>query len=117
MEYGVRLSMDNKKIVITGASRGIGLEMARILIGKGHTVFGAVRNPDGASDLRDAGPAGILQLDISDQNSIDSFSKELSGVTDSLDILVNNAGITSNDLGADRRQCNPWQIDPKIVLA
>ena len=49
--------MDNKKIVITGASRGIGLEMARILIGKGHTVFGAVRNPDGASDLRDAGPA------------------------------------------------------------
>ena len=38
--------MDNKKIVITGASRGIGLEMARILIGKGHTVFGAVRNPD-----------------------------------------------------------------------
>ena len=34
--------MDNKKIVVTGASRGIGLEMARILIGKGHTVFGAV---------------------------------------------------------------------------
>ena len=30
---------------------------------------------------------------------------------------MNNAGITSNDLGADRRQCNPWQIDPKIVLA
>ena len=49
MEYEVRLSMDNKKIVITGASRGIGLEMARILIEKGHTVFGAVRNPDGAS--------------------------------------------------------------------
>ena len=41
LEYGVRLSMDNKKIVITGASRGIGLEMARILISKGHTVFGA----------------------------------------------------------------------------
>ena len=31
----VRLSMDNKKFVITGASRGIGLEMARILIEKG----------------------------------------------------------------------------------
>ena len=61
--------MDNKKIVITGASRGIGLEMARNLIGKGHTVFGAVRNPDGASELRDAGPTGILQLDISDQDS------------------------------------------------
>ena len=29
---------------------------------------------------------------------------------------VNNAGITSNDLGADRRQCNPWQVDNEIVL-
>tara|TARA_Y100000817_G_scaffold62539_1_gene46981 strand:+ start:376 stop:1083 length:708 start_codon:yes stop_codon:yes gene_type:complete len=109
--------MDNKKILITGASRGIGLEMARILIGKGHTVFGAVRNPDGASDLHAAEPAGVLKLDISDQDSINSFSEELSTITDSLDILVNNAGITSNDLGADRRQCNPWQIDPQIVLA
>tara|TARA_B100000686_G_scaffold144933_1_gene152364 strand:- start:1153 stop:1866 length:714 start_codon:yes stop_codon:yes gene_type:complete len=110
------MGMEEKRIVITGASRGIGLEMARILIGKGHTVYGAVRNPDGASDLRAAEPAGILQLDISDQNSIDSFGKELSETTDALDILVNNAGITSNDLGADRRQCNPWQVDTEIVL-
>ena len=110
------MGMDNKRIVITGASRGIGLEMARILINKGHTVYGAVRNPEGATDLQEAGPAGILQLDISDQASIDAFGEELSETTEALDILVNNAGITSNDLGADRRQCNPWQIDPSIVL-
>ena len=65
MGYG--LNMDNKKIVITGASRGIGLEMAKILIGKGHTVYGAVRNPDGASELRDAGPAEILKLDVNEK--------------------------------------------------
>ncbi|MBU98034.1 MAG: SDR family oxidoreductase [Acidimicrobiaceae bacterium] len=108
--------MDKKRIVITGASRGIGLEMARILIGQGHSVYGAVRNPDGATDLQAAGPAGILKLDIGDIESINNFCNELAETIDSLDILVNNAGITSNDLGADRRQCNPWQIDPQVVL-
>lgn len=108
--------MTSKRIVITGASRGIGLEMAKILIGKGHSVYGAVRNPDGANDLREAGPTGILQLDIGDQSSIDAFGQELASITDGIDILVNNAGITSNDLGANRRQCNPWEIDPAIVL-
>ena len=63
--------MDNKKIVITGASRVSVLKWPKPN-GKGHTVFGAVRNP-GASELRDAGLM-ILQLDISDQDSIDSFS-------------------------------------------
>lgn len=108
--------MNKKRIVITGASRGIGLEMARILIGQGHSVYGAVRNPDGATDLQAAGPAGILKLDIGDLGSINNFCNELAETIDSLDILVNNAGITSNDLGADRRQCNPWQIDPQVVL-
>lgn len=111
-----RYSMTSKRIVITGASRGIGLEMAKILIGKGHSVYGAVRNPDGANDLREAGPTGILQLDIGDQSSIDAFGQELASITDGIDILVNNAGITSNDLGVNRRQCNPWEIDPAIVL-
>jgi len=108
--------MTKKRIVITGSSRGIGLEMAKILIGQGHIVYGAVRNPEGASDLQAAGPAGILKLDIGDEESINNFCEELAGTTDSLDILVNNAGITSNDLGADRRQCNPWQIDTETVL-
>ena len=110
------MGMDKKRIVITGASRGIGLEMARILISQGHMVYGAVRNPEGAADLQEAGPEGILQLDISDQDSITAFGENLANTTDALDILVNNAGITSNDLGADRRQCNPWQVDNEIVL-
>ncbi len=108
--------MSQRRIVITGANRGIGLEMARTLIDRGHAVFGAVRNPDAADALREAGPAGILRVDLSDRDSIPTFAKELASQTDAIDVLVNNAGITSNDLGADRRKCNPWQIDPDIVL-
>lgn len=108
--------MSQRRIVITGANRGIGLEMARTLIDRGHAVFGAVRNPDAADALREAGPAGILRVDLSDRDSIPTFANELASQTDAIDVLVNNAGITSNDLGADRRKCNPWQIDPDIVL-
>ncbi len=108
--------MTARRIVITGASRGIGLEMARILIGAGHTVYGAVRNPDGADALREAGPAGILQLDIGDRDSIAAFGEALAAETDAIDVLCNNAGITSNDLGANRRECGPWEVDPDIVL-
>ena len=108
--------MSNRRIVITGATRGIGLEMTRQLIAQGHTVYGTARNPDSADALREAGPAGILQLDISDRDSITAFGAALAAETDAIDALVNNAGITSNDLGVNRRECNPWQVDPDIVL-
>ena len=108
--------MSSRRIVITGATRGIGLEMTRQLIAAGHTVYGTARNPESADALREAGPAGILQLDIGDRDSIAAFSDALAAETDAVDILVNNAGITSNDLGANRRECNPWQVDPDIVL-
>ncbi len=108
--------MSSRRIVITGATRGIGLEMTRQLIAAGHTVYGTARNVDGADALREAGPAGILQLDIGDPDSIAAFPAALAAETDAIDILVNNAGITSNDLGADRRKCGPWEVDPDIVL-
>ncbi len=106
----------SRRIVITGANRGIGLEMARVLVGQGHTVYGAVRDPDQAHELRELGPAGIVPLDLGDHESIDACAKAIAGETDALDILVNNAGITSTELGADRRASNPWQVDPDIVL-
>ena len=108
--------MSNRRIVITGATRGIGLEMTRQLIAQGHTVYGTARNPDSADALREAGPAGILQLDLADRDSITAFGAALAAETDAIDALVNNAGITSNDLGVNRRECNPWQVDPDIVL-
>lgn len=108
--------MSERRIVITGASRGIGLEMAKVLIGQGHAVYGAVRNPDGADALREAGPAGILKVDIGDLDSVEAFGDALAKETDAIDVLVNNAGLTSNELGANRRECNPWQVDPDIVL-
>lgn len=89
-----------KNIIITGASAGIGLTVAKILAMKGGQVIMACRNLDKAKPLADAintdaaatgGKATVLRLDTTDLASIDSFVKELS--VDRLDSVVLNAGI------------------------
>jgi len=106
----------SRRIVVTGAGRGIGLGIAKKLIADGHEVWGTARNPDAATELKDAGAAGVLALDVGDTASIESFGQELAAVADSIDTLVNNAGMTSADLGVDRRAQGPLQTTKDVVL-
>ena len=54
-----------KTYLITGASRGIGLEFARVLAERGERVIGAVRDPAGANALRDLGTCvRVVELDV-----------------------------------------------------
>jgi len=108
--------MSARRIVITGANRGIGYATAKVLIEQGHTVWGACRNPEGAEALAALQPAGILTVDIADDDSIASFAAVLSKETEAIDTLVNNAGLTANELGADRRKQGPFDADKDVVL-
>jgi NAD(P)-dependent dehydrogenase (short-subunit alcohol dehydrogenase family) len=85
-------------IIVTGASTGIGLATALHLAGKGHQVFAAVRSPDTAHELkegiaRENVPAEILQLDITDGDSVKSAISTVMASAGRIDALVNNAGI------------------------
>ena len=80
---------DKTTVLITGANRGIGLEYAKQFIAKGYEVIGTARKPAKAEALKKLG-ATILQLDVTDQKSIDALDKALDGK--SIDILINNAG-------------------------
>ena len=81
---------DSKKsILITGANRGLGLELAKQYLSKGYTVYGTARKPDEATELKETG-ATVLQLDVTSEESITALAKELEGKP--LDILFNNAG-------------------------
>ena len=77
-------------VLITGANRGIGLELARQYTTAGWQVIGTARKPEQAAELR-ALNARVIQLDVTDQQSIDRMAEELGDRP--VDLLINNAGI------------------------
>jgi NAD(P)-dependent dehydrogenase (short-subunit alcohol dehydrogenase family) len=79
--------------LITGANRGIGLELAKAIIARGDTVIGTVRHGSDASELAACG-AKVIELDVADQASVDALGSALSNHAP-VDVLINNAGVSS----------------------
>jgi NAD(P)-dependent dehydrogenase (short-subunit alcohol dehydrogenase family) len=87
-------------ILITGANRGIGLALVKVLAERGDTVIAACRRPENAAELSDlANKPGhhveILRMDVADPQSIAAAQAHFGERP--LDVLVNNAGIISPD--------------------
>lgn len=79
-------------VLITGASRGIGLELARQYVAEGWRVMAACRDPGGATALSALLPASALHpLDVRDGASVAALASALRGVA--IDVLINNAGV------------------------
>lgn len=76
--------------VITGANRGIGLELSRQLTGRGDHVIATARPGAEVADLLDIG-ARIETLDVADDESVRAFGGRMTG--DPVDVLINNAGM------------------------
>jgi NAD(P)-dependent dehydrogenase (short-subunit alcohol dehydrogenase family) len=98
--------------LVTGANRGLGLEVARQLAARGYDVFAGARDPTSVP-----GDLSAVRLDVTDQGTIDALR------LDELDVLVNNAAIhydtwerTLNaDLGVVREALEtntlgPWRL-------
>ncbi|MGI9328163.1 MAG: SDR family oxidoreductase [Pseudomonadales bacterium] len=79
------------RVLITGANRGVGLELANQYQAAGHTVIACVRNTDSASALRDLG-VSVEQMDVGDPDSIAAAAKRIG--SEPIDIVINNAGVT-----------------------
>jgi len=83
----------NKKVLITGASKGIGKAIAENLIENDkYDVFGTSRNPDRVKNSNDR--LSLIQLDVTNTESIKSCFDQVGNI----DILINNAG--QSQLGA-----------------
>jgi NAD(P)-dependent dehydrogenase (short-subunit alcohol dehydrogenase family) len=87
-----------RRIVVTGANRGLGLEFTRQLIARGDRVIAACRAPQRATALIELAAAhpdrlDVRRLDASDPASIARFAEDAAGRVDGLDTLINNAGM------------------------
>lgn len=96
--------LENKRVLITGASSGIGAGMARVLAGYGcRLVLHYNRNETGIvktlAEVKELGAkAEVVHCDFRNLESLGEFFKQTWQVFDGLDALVNNAGIVTKSL-------------------
>lgn len=88
------MAITKKRVLVTGASRGIGKAITSTLIQEGFTVIGTSRYPDQIQDKDRISGVFYITLDLNDEVSI---SKAISSIGE-IDILINNAG--SSQVGA-----------------
>jgi 3-oxoacyl-[acyl-carrier protein] reductase len=102
--------LTGKSALVTGASGGIGGEIARALHARGATVGLSGTRTEPLEKLKgELGErAHVLPCDLGDPAAIEALLKSAEGVLGGIDILVNNAGLTRDNL-ALRMKDEDWQ--------
>lgn len=111
-----------KTVLITGANKGIGFESARQLSQKGFHVFLGSRNlSNGLKALEELKSEGLtnieaIQIDVTNEDSINAARMEIEKKVGSLDVLINNAGISGIDLDSEGHMVPQTAIDTDIAV-
>jgi NAD(P)-dependent dehydrogenase (short-subunit alcohol dehydrogenase family) len=92
--------LTGRSVVVTGANTGLGKETAKALAAKNAIVVMAVRSlekgENAAEEIRKIYPTSqldVMELDLSDLNSVSMFARDFSNKYNRLDLLINNAGV------------------------
>jgi NAD(P)-dependent dehydrogenase (short-subunit alcohol dehydrogenase family) len=87
-----------RTIVLTGATRGLGLALARELIDRGHTVLGCGRGAAAVADLAQAHPAphDFAVVDVADHEAVAAWAGRVVARNGPPDLVINNAGLMND---------------------
>jgi 3-oxoacyl-[acyl-carrier protein] reductase len=102
------LGLDGKMCVVTGASRGIGLEVGRSLCAEGGQVLFVGRDADALIEAADRCGGEYLAGDVTDPDVAERIVATCAEQMGGIDVLVNNAG-TSFARGLDELTDEDWQ--------
>jgi retinol dehydrogenase-12 len=117
-------SLSGKVYIVTGASAGVGRELARLLYSLNATVYVAARSADKAnaaiSWMKEAHPSStgtltFLRLDLNDLEGIKDSAQEFMSKEKRLDVLWNNAGVMIPPQGSVTKQNYDLQLGTNCV--
>tara|TARA_B100000900_G_scaffold268892_1_gene229564 strand:- start:241 stop:975 length:735 start_codon:yes stop_codon:yes gene_type:complete len=101
--------LENKKIIVTGASGGIGNSIVAKLYDYGANILASGTRVEKLEELKSKfSNIKILKFDISQSEKIEEFIENASNELEGLDCLINNAGITHDNL-AIRMNIEEWK--------
>ena len=103
------INFKDKKILITGATGGIGNALVKKFLSLDGTVLATGTNTEKLDALKKEFPKiNVLKFDISDHSKIEDFIENVTSQLVGLDVLVNNAGITMDNLSL-RMKDEEWK--------
>jgi len=103
------INFKNKKILVTGATGGIGNALVKKFISLGGDVLATGTNTDKLDEIKKKFPnIKVKKFDISEHSRIEEFIENVSLELGGLDILINNAGVNSDNLSLRMKE-NEWK--------
>ena len=101
-----------RRVVVTGANRGLGLEFVRQAAARGDDVVAGVRQPKTADALnklaaKSAGRVTVVKIDVGDADDVAAAARHVGERFEAVDLLINNAGIWAAPEAPERASGGP----------
>ena len=108
-----KIDLEGRRAIVTGGAQGLGRAIGERLQASGAAVyvwdFDPAAMAEAQVDWPDGGPAGWIEVDVSDADAVEAALRETQAGAGSIDILVNNAGISGPNMPTWEYPVDDWR--------